>query len=86
MIHWWQRYYKFTKRSIGGNVTTSLRRPYRRKRPNKSLVAYLWPLLKRGCLWRNVPWLHRHNAQASEFMELDDLFRAAAIYADAIYR
>ncbi|ESU75385.1 Aminoacyl-histidine dipeptidase [Enterococcus faecalis CBRD01] len=24
--------------------------------------------------------------QANEFMELDDLFRAAAIYADAIYR
>ena len=24
--------------------------------------------------------------QANEFMELDDLFRAAAIYADTIYR
>ena len=24
---------------------------------------YLWPLIETWCcLWRNVPWLHRHNA------------------------
>ena len=40
----------------------------------------------RRCLWRNVPGYVDTMHQANEFMSLDDLFNAAVIYADAIYR
>ena len=51
MIHWWQRYYKFTKTIQAKKARTN------------HWWRYLWPLIKTWCcLWRNVPWLHRHNA------------------------
>ena len=44
-------------------------------------------LLKRGVAYGAMfPGYTDTMHQANEFMELDDLFRAAAIYADAIYR
>ena len=45
-------------------------------------------LLKRGVAYGgDVPRLHTDTMhQANEFMSLDDLFNAAVIYADAIYR
>ena len=59
-----------------------------KKASNKSSAAALTArLLKRGVAYGAMfPGYVDTMHQANEFMSLDDLFNAAVIYADAIYR
>ena len=45
-----------------------------------------WSSIKTwGCLRCHVPRLCEHYAPSQEFADVEDLYRAAAIYAEAIY-
>ncbi len=58
-----------------------------KKASNKSSAAAYGRLLKRGVAYGAMfPGYVDTMHQANEFMSLDDLFNAAVIYADAIYR
>lgn len=47
---------------------------------------YLWTFAQaRSCFWRYVPHSTDTMHQANEFVEVNDLYKAAAIYAEAIY-
>ena len=74
MILWWRLFFQ------------SMRNKQALKVANKLLVVEHLTSPQTWCaLWSLRSWLYNTMHQANEFTEVEDLYRAAAIYAEAIY-